>query len=101
MFNKALASIGLLAFSASVLSSDLPRFDVEANCESIADGSNDMFNFCVEEEQKAYNNLKDMSVPSQTMDYCSDVASDSYDMLLFCIEDEMEAADNRQSFSFD
>lgn len=100
---KAVSAIGLLAFSSAALASDLPRYDVEGYCEMIASGSHDMFNFCIEEEQKAYDELRTMasSVESQTLSYCEPIAGDSYDMLLFCINEEVEAADNRRSFSFD
>lgn len=100
---KPVSAIGLLALSSTVLGSDLPRYDVEGYCETTADGSHDMFNFCIDEEQKAYDQLRPMasSIEQQTMNYCNDVAGDSYDMLLFCIEEETEAANNRRSFSFD
>lgn len=100
---KIVAALGLLAFSSVTLASDLPRYDVEAYCEMIASGSHDMFNFCIDEEQKAYDELRTLvsSVEAQTINYCDQVAGDSYDMLLFCIEEEASAANNRRSFSFD
>nr|WP_290693732.1 hypothetical protein [Halomonas sp. UBA3074] len=100
---KTLSVVILLVFSNSILASDLPRYDVEGYCEMIARGSHDMFNFCIDEEQKAYDELGTMvsSVETQTLNYCDQIAGDSYDMLLFCIEEETEAADNRRSFSFD
>lgn len=100
---KTLFAFTVLTASSFAIAADIPRFDVEASCEEVSGGSHDMFNFCIEEEQAAYNQLRDAadSIDPQTIDYCTDVAGDSYDMLLFCIEEETEAADNRQSFSFD
>lgn len=102
-FLNGLAAIGLTVFSSASFAADLPRYDVEGYCEMIASGSHDMFNFCIDEEQKAYNELRTMtsSVETQTLNYCDQIAGDSYDMLLFCIEEEIDAADNRRSFSFD
>lgn len=99
----AMASIGFLMLVGGAEAADLPRYDVEGYCEDIASGSHDMFNFCIEEEQKSYNQLRDQSdsIDPQTMNYCSDIAGSSYDMLLFCVEEETSAANNRQSFSFD
>ncbi|MGP5308078.1 hypothetical protein [Vreelandella alkaliphila] len=100
---KTVSALGLLAFSSVALASDLPRYDVEGYCEMIASGSHDMFNFCIDEEQKAYDELRTVvsSVETQTLNYCNQIAGDSYDMLLFCIEEEDDAANNRRSFSFD
>lgn len=102
-FLTALVFIGLAVFSTATLAADLPRYDVESYCEMIASGSHDMFNFCIDEEQKAYNELRSTasSVDTQTLNYCNQIAGDSYDMLLFCIEEETDAANNRRSFSFD
>lgn len=103
MHVKVLLTAVMLTLSSLAISAELPRFDVEANCEDISGGSHDMFNFCIEEEQKSYNQLRQnsASIDAQTMSYCSELSGDSYDMLLFCIEEETEAANNRQSFSFD
>ncbi len=103
MLIKTFIAIGLTSFASLAFGADLPRFDVEGYCEDIGGGSHDMFNFCIEEEQKAYDQLRAnaSSLNPQTVSYCTDIAGNSYDMLLFCIEEENDAADNRQSFSFD
>ena len=66
-----------------------------------------MYNSCIDQEQGAYNNLKDRwaSLSDRIQGYCDEVASfggpGSYTMLESCVQMESSAANNRSKFSFD
>lgn len=50
-----------LFFLPSISNAQIPRYDVEAHCKSVADisgGSSMIFNGCVEMEQEAYDDIK-------------------------------------------
>ncbi|WP_447529829.1 hypothetical protein [Vreelandella sp. TE19] len=103
MIKTRLLGLAFLALAGSAAAAELPRFNVEAYCERVASGSHDSFNYCIAEEQSAYDDLRGRaaSVSDQTMDYCSRVAGNSYDSLQYCIEEESDAEENRRSFIFD
>ena len=107
MVIKTVLALSTLALSSLAMAADIPRFEVEAICKEISGGSHDMFNFCIEQEQKSYNQLRDEaeSIDARMMNYCNEGAGDSYEVLLFCIEDETyaenESANSLKSFSFD
>ncbi|PRY63487.1 hypothetical protein B0H98_10882 [Vreelandella songnenensis] len=107
MIIKTVLALSTLALSSLAMAADIPRFEVEAICKEITGGSRDMFNFCIEQEQKSYNQLRDKaeSIDPRTVSYCTEGVGDSYEVLLFCIEDESddenEPANSLKSFSFD
>ncbi|MCL7931274.1 hypothetical protein [Halomonas llamarensis] len=98
---------GVAAFSAHAQS--LPRFDVEAHCEDVAEfggGSHQIYNSCIQMEQSSYNAIRDQwpSVSSRIRNHCQEVAEfggESYQILESCVQMEENAAGNRESFSFD
>lgn len=98
-----------LLWSVQAVAQDMPRFDVEAHCEEVAEfggGSHQIYNGCIQIEQGAYNSLKGRwaNVSSRIRNHCHEVASfggGSYQILQGCVQMEEDAAGNRQSFSFD
>lgn len=106
---KALLIFLLAAASQLTLAQDMPRFDVEAHCEDVAEitgGSHQIFNSCIQMEQGAYNGLKNRwaNLSRRIQIHCQDVAKvtgGSYQILQSCVQMEEDAAGNRQSFSFD
>lgn len=104
-----------LAFTifASVVShaqgQELPRYDVAAHCKEVA-GFGGTFsqsteNFCINEEQKAYNNLKMVwgNFSSVTRAHCLEIAGfggGNYTTLDFCMREENTAAKNKPEFKF-
>lgn len=103
-----IAAIALL-WSVQAIAQDMPRFDVEAHCEEIAEfggGSHQIYNGCIQMEQGAYNTLKGRwaNVSARIRNHCVDIAQfggGSYQILHGCVQMEEDAAGNRQSFSFD
>jgi len=106
---KSLLVLLLSSASQLALAQDMPRFDVEAHCEEVAefaDGSHQIFNSCIQMEQNAYNGLKAhwANVGGRIRSHCQEVAQfsgGSYQILQSCVQMEEDAAGNRQSFSFD
>lgn len=106
VFAAAAATVPLLCTSAAAQS--LPRYDVEAYCQQVADvsgGSSMIYNGCIKMEQEAYNDLKASwsAISSTTKSYCDEVArvSDgSYSILKGCIEMESDAASNTPEFKY-
>lgn len=87
---------------------ELPRFDVEVYCKQVSEfsgGSEQIYGFCFDEEQKAYNELKPTwgALPAKIRKHCSDVArfaGDSYQLLGFCVDEEQKSADSNANKSF-
>lgn len=108
-YKKTLSIILSLAFSSVALATDLPRFAVEGHCEEVSQvvgGSHQIFNTCVQSEQRAYNALKSRwpSISLGIRSHCQDVAEvigGSYEIMQSCVQSEQNAAGQRESFSFD
>lgn len=93
------------------MASDMPRFDVEAQCNTVAsfggEFSNTTYNGCIQMEQSAYNRLKAdwASIPGGIRRQCTEIAAfggaGSYSTLGGCVDMESQAASNKQSFEFD
>lgn len=106
---KTFLLIALSFVSFSIYASELPRYDVPAGCQEVANfggGSHQIYNSCIQMEQAAYNNLKDRweSIAVGIRRSCIDVASfggSSYQILESCIQMEEGAAGNPETFSFD
>lgn len=89
---------------------EIVRFDAEAHCKQVAgfggSYSNEMFNFCLNGEQRAYDALKSRwdAIAASIRTHCADVAAfggpGSYEMLKFCVEQEEEAASSTPSFQY-
>ncbi|WNL37942.1 hypothetical protein RN346_11590 [Halomonas sp. PAMB 3232] len=107
MVIKTVLALSTLVLSNLAMAADIPRFKVEAICKEISGNSHEMYDFCIEQEQKSYDQLRDKaeSIDPRTMRYCTDGAGDSYEVLLFCVEDETsddaEPSSHPKSFSFD
>ncbi|MAK54385.1 MAG: hypothetical protein CML17_00795 [Pusillimonas sp.] len=109
MLRKTLLIIAT-GFPLASSASEMPRYDVEAQCKQIASmGGNTsavMLNSCMDMEQKAYNNLKASwnEIPENTQRQCHEVASiggnGSYTMLESCIEMETQAAEKPKKFEY-
>lgn len=88
---------------------EIPRFDVEGHCEEVSQvvgGSHQIFNACVQSEQRAYNALKSEwpSISNRIRNHCQEVAEvigGSYEIMQSCVQSEQSAASQRESFSFD
>ncbi|MBC6436717.1 MAG: hypothetical protein GDA52_00950 [Rhodobacteraceae bacterium] len=67
--------------TATLAFAQIPRYDVEAHCDMIAGFggtySNEMYNFCIQSEQAAYNALQPMwdSVPGRIQTHCKQIAT--------------------------
>jgi hypothetical protein len=110
-------SIGIATVSALIMlastgvAADMPRYEAEAHCEEVAafggEKSAMLYNSCVDMEQSAYNELKEVwqTVPAATQTHCDDVASfgshGSYSLLESCVDMKTRAAENQSEFSFD
>lgn len=111
MTRMAWIGAGLALLAATAQANELPRFDVEAQCEQVAsfggDFSNTTYNGCIQMEQSAYNRLREnwASLPGNIRRQCVEVATfggpGSYSTLGGCVDMEVQAGSNRQSFSFD
>ena len=103
--------IALMLFSGLAMAGDMPRFDVEGQCNNVAsvggEFSNMTYNGCIQMEQSAYDRLKSewTSIPASIRRQCLDVAkvggAGSYSTLGGCIDMEMQAANNQESFNYD
>lgn len=106
---RRLAVLLLAAVPLTAVGQEVPRFDVEAHCEEVADfggGSHQIFNSCMQMEQSAYNGLKDhwANTSGRILKHCQEVAEfsgGSYQILQSCIQMEESAAGSRETFSFD
>jgi len=96
-----IAAVALLALPFVAQAQDLPRYDPEAYCDTIAD-STSLYNHCVKREQESYNALwaNWNSFSAHARGYCSDLV-DNYRLLEHCIKRETEAESEKSSFSFD
>ncbi len=108
-------AIRVMLLSAAVLlphagAADPPRYDVELHCDQIAgftgSYSSEMFNFCVESEQRAYDGLKAHwdALPDRVRGHCNEIAAfvppGSYEMLAFCVDQERAAAGDRSTLDY-
>lgn len=99
----------IISFATLVNASELPRFDVEGHCEEVSQvvgGSHQIYNSCMQSEQRAYNSLKAQwpSVSGRIRGHCQEVAEvigGSYEIMASCVRSEQSAAGQRESFSFD
>lgn len=87
---------------------EMPNYDVEAHCRQVgqvAGGSQEMENFCLRQEQSAYDSLKPVwdGLPASLRSHCDQVAQmagGSFEMLKFCVGQEIKAARANQRFHF-
>jgi len=106
---RHLVAFLLAVVPLSALGQEVPRFDVEAHCEEVAEfggGSHQIFNSCMQMEQNAYNGLKGQwaNTSGRIRNHCQEVAEfggGSYQILQSCMQMEESAAGNRETFSFD
>jgi len=93
---------------APAAAQDMPRYDVPAYCNQVADvsgGSSMIYNGCIEMEQDAYDGLKASwsGISSRARSYCDEVArvsGGSYSILQGCIDMESDAAASTPEFKF-
>jgi hypothetical protein len=93
---------------SSAAAESIPRYEVPAYCQQVADvsgGSSMIYNGCIDMEQEAYNALKTSwsSVPSRMRRYCDDVgkvSGGSYSILKGCVEMETDAAGSTPEFKY-
>jgi hypothetical protein len=106
---NAIYCLLLIATPMLVIANDIPRFDVEGHCEEVSQvvgGSHQIFNTCVQSEQRAYNALKPQwpNISGRIRGQCQEVAEvigGSYEIMQSCVQSEQSAAGQRESFSFD
>ncbi|WP_456267661.1 hypothetical protein M1D97_10365 [Kushneria sp. AK178] len=109
---KIIMGVGLLlaaplAWSAE---SEMPRYDVEAECDSVArvggNYSNTTYNGCMQMEQSAYNALKKRwsGLSASIRQECERVATvgggGSYSTLQGCVQMEQTASNNQEQFEY-
>lgn len=88
----------------------MPRYNVEQWCEEVAGFSGDyssvIYNGCIQQEQSAYDHLKDSwpGLSSRMRDWCVQVAkssgSGSYLILNGCIQQELDASQSKPAFKY-
>lgn len=87
----------------------MPRYNVESYCQEVSDvsgGSSMIYNFCIDQEQTAYNMLKASWswLGAHLKRYCDEVASfggGSYMLLDCCIQIESDAASGQRASNTD
>ncbi|MCL3883668.1 hypothetical protein [Marivita sp. GX14005] len=106
---RSLPALMLAGIGTSVAMAGPPRYDVDTHCTTIAEFggtySAEMYNYCVESEQSAYNALKPQwdTLPAQVQAHCNKIASfgtPSYEMLEYCVKEEMSASANPPVFKY-
>jgi hypothetical protein len=109
---KIFAFIALLATAAPAVASGeaVPRYDPGKQCAAVSDAvgsSESLKQFCLKEEQKAYDGLKQRwaDIPPKIRKYCDEVAragstAGDYTLLEFCINDELESAKSNSTTEF-
>ncbi len=106
VFSIALLSVGF----TSLAHADMPHYDVEAHCRSVAAiggaPSQMILQGCYQQEQSSYNALKPRwdTLPGSLKAYCNDVATlggdGSYMMLNGCVQQEEASANANSGFQF-
>lgn len=99
----------LVVIPVLATANEIPRFDVEGHCEEVSQvvgGSHQIFNTCVQSEQRAYNALRSQwpGISRRIRSHCQEVAEvigGSYEIMQSCIQGEQSAVGQRESFSFD
>lgn len=97
-----------LLFLPSISNAQIPKYDVESYCKSVADisgGSSMIFNGCIEMEQEAYDDLKQIwpNLPQKTKNHCDEIAQvggGSYTILKSCLDMETAAASSTPKFKY-
>lgn len=97
-----------LLFLPSISNAQIPRYDVESYCKSVADmsgGSSMIFNGCIEMEQEAYDDLKQiwLNLSQKQKKYCDEVgqvSGGSYSILKGCLDMELEASSSTPKFKY-
>ena len=107
--NRILA-VSLIALMPSLALADLPKFDVNKHCDTIAKSmgqSSEMIRSgCFEQEQSSYNNLKQVwdTLPKSMQSHCTAVAKSmphgSYMILDGCVTQELESKEDNSNFQF-
>lgn len=108
---KAILLIAVTIVAAAISlahAQDIPRYDVSAYCNQVADvsgGSSVIYNGCIDLEQDAYDDLKVAwpSIAPRSLSYCNDVAQisgGSYVILQGCIDMETDAASSTPEFKY-
>ena len=110
MLGRVIGGVGFLLLAGGAQAMDLPRYDPEKHCKTVAEFggtySADMYNFCIDEEQAAYNGLKARwaEVDGRVQAHCDGVArfggGGAYEMLRFCVEEEERAMGEKKDFEF-
>ena len=97
-----------LLFLPGISNAQIPRYDVESYCKSVADmsgGSSMIFNGCIEMEQEAYDDIKQiwLNLSQKQKKYCDEVgqvSGGSYSILKGCLDMEMEASSSTPKFKY-
>lgn len=100
--------LALLVGLTSIAAAEIPRYDPASYCKEISEfagGSAQLENFCIKEEQSAYDKIKAnwSTYTQKAISYCDELArlsGGSYQMLEFCINEEMQAAGSTPEFKF-
>jgi len=100
----------LLSFqgSISVAATPLPRYDAVAFCQQVSDGaggSDVIKNACIQQEQGAYNALKQQwpDLPERIRNFCDQAgksAGGSYQLLGGCVSNETAASKTTPAFRY-
>lgn len=104
----AAALLPVVVGSSAALAADLPRYDPEGHCRTVAAtiGDSEVIRVtCLDQEQEAYNGLKARwaEVPASRVRHCDEVAraiGGSYVILAECIRQEEAAASSGTKFQF-
>lgn len=105
-----IAALALTLMSTPTLANDLPRFNVDQQCDEIANFGGSYSEMtkqgCMQMEQQAYNQLKPTwgSLPDAMQTQCLEIASfggpGSYSTLQGCIQMEQNAAATNRNTEF-
>jgi hypothetical protein len=89
----------LLGLGAAPAWAEMPNYDVDAYCQRLgqmAGGSEQLRKTCVEQEQRAYDQMKPKwdAIPAVTRTYCERLgrmAGGSFELLDTCVDQELQA----------
>lgn len=103
-------AVGLVMLIPSFALADIPKFDVDKHCDNIAktmgQSSEMIRSGCFEQEQTAYNNLKQVwdTLPKSMQSHCTAIAKTmapgSYMILEGCVIQEQESKNDNSQFQF-
>lgn len=95
--------LGGFLVSFPAIADDMPLYDVDNQCRSEWPDDAQMLNYCISEQQSAYNALKASwgNVPVQIAGLCRSEwdSSNDYGMLKYCIDEQLAASKNAASFN--